>query len=209
MPRKAARDIDAAKRARVLTAAAWSLAGGAIGAFAGAFIGIGILFGFAIGFTFSLVVSLLVVEGVGHVMGVIHNPSGKSTPVVREYSYPESLAIRGRYEDAIDAYQVCCTDYPDDPEPYVRIARIYRDNLGQFEEAILWFKRARSEAAVSKGQELLASQEIIEIYTGKLNLPERAIPELARLAEKYAGEPAGDTAKHELARLREGLGERT
>ncbi len=209
MPRKAPRTIDAAKRARVFTAAAWSLAGGAIGAFAGAFIGVGILIGFAVGFTFSLVVSLVVVESVGNVMGTIHNPSGKSTPVVREYSYPESLAIRGRYEDAIDAYQVCCSDHPDDPEPYVRIARIYRDNLEQYDEAILWLKRARSEAAMSKGQELLASQEIIEIYTRKMNTPERAIPELARLAEKYAGEPAGDTAKQELARLREGLGERS
>ena len=207
MSPKSPRDIDAARRARILMAASWSLAGGVIGGFAGRFIGVGALIGFIAGFSVTFLVSLAIVEGVGNLMGTIHNPSGKSTPVIREYSYPESLAIRGRYEDAIDVYQVCCTDYPEDPEPYVRIGRIYRDNLNQHDEALLWFKRARSEATVHRGIELLITQEIIEIYTRRMNTPERAIPELARLAEKYAGDPAGDSAKQELNRLREGLGE--
>ena len=209
MSPKAPRDFDAARRARILMAASWSLAGGAIGGLAGWFIGVGALIGFIVGFSVTLTVSLVIVEGAGKLVGTIHGPSGKSTPVVREYSYPESLAIRGRYEDAIDAYQVCCTDYPEDPEPYVRVARIYRDNLSQYDEALLWFKRARTEATISRGHELLITQEIIEIYTRKLNTPERAIPELARIAQKYAGDPGGESAKQELHRLRKGLGEQS
>ena len=209
MSPKSARDIDAARRARILTAASWSLAGGVIGGLGGWFIGVGALVGFIVGYVVTFLISAVIVESVGGVAEAIISPSGKSTPVIREYSYPESLAIRGRYEDAIDAYQVCCSDYPEDPEPYVRIGRIYRDNLSQYDEALLWFKRARSEATVNRGIELLITQEIIEIYTMRLNTPERAIPELARLAEKYAGDPAGDSAKQELNRLREGLGEQS
>ncbi len=120
---KAPRDFDAARRVRILTAASWSLAGGIIGGLAGWFIGVGVVIGFIAGFSVTFLVSLAIVEGVGNLMGTIHNPSGKSTPVVHEYSYPESLAIHGRYEDAIDAYQVCSTDYPEDQEPYVRFGR--------------------------------------------------------------------------------------
>jgi len=209
MSPKSPRDIDAARRARILTAASWSLAGGVIGGLGGWFIGVGALFGFVVGYVVTFLISAVIVESVGGVAEAIISPSGKSTPVIREYSYPESLAIRGRYEDAIDAYQVCCSDYPEDPEPYVRIGRIYRDNLSQYDEAIPWFKRARSEATVNRGVELLITQEIIEIYTMKLNTPARAIPELARLAERYAGDPAGDSAKQELNRLREGLGDQS
>jgi hypothetical protein len=207
MSGKAPREVDAARRAVLLTVAVWSLAGGAIGGLAGWFIGVGVVIGFIAGFSVTFLVSLAIVEGAGKVMGTIHNPSGKSTPVVHEYSYPESLAIHGRYEDAIDAYQVCSTDYPDDPEPYVRIGRICRDNLNQYDEALLWLKRARSEATVNRGLDLLISQEIIEIYTRKLNMPERAIPELARIAEQFANHPAGESAKLELNRLHELLGE--
>ena len=209
MSPKSPRDIDSARRARLLMAASWSLAGGAIGGFAGRFIGVGALVGFIVGFAVTFLISVVIVESAGGVAGAMISPSGKSTPFIREYSYPESLAIRGRYEDAIDAYQVCCSDYPEDPEPYVRIGRIYRDNLNQHDEALLWFKRARSEATVHRGVELLITQEIIEIYTNRLNTPERAIPELARLAEKYAGDPSGDSAQRELNRLREGLEEQS
>ncbi len=119
------------------------------------------------------------------------------------------MAILCSYEDAIVAYHVCSTDYPEDPEPYVRIGRICRDNLSQYDEALLWFKRARSEATVNPGLDLLISQEIIEIYTRRLNMPERAIPELARIAEQFANHPAGESAKLELNRLRERLGEQS
>ena len=157
------RNVDSARRARLFKAGAWSLAGGAIGALGGWFAGFGALPGFLAGFAFTFVVSHFIAEVAGKLAGTIHNPSGDSTPVVREYSYPESLAIRGRYDDAINAYQVSCADYPEDPEPYVRIARIYRDELQDYDNALFWFKRARTDASIDRGRDLLVTQEIIEI----------------------------------------------
>ncbi|UCG87201.1 MAG: hypothetical protein JSW71_01250 [Gemmatimonadota bacterium] len=206
MSAKRLRNVDSAQRARLFQAAAWSLAGGAIGAMGGKLIGVGAIAGFVVGFAVSFFVALAIAESAGKLFGTIHNPSGRSTPVVREYSYPESLAIRGRYEDAIDAYQVCCADYPEDPEPYVRIGRIYRDGLAQYDEALLWFKRARTEANIDRGRELLVTQEIIEIYSRKLGQPRRAIPELARIVDRFPGDPAADVARREMRRLREEAG---
>ena len=209
MSPKPLRDIDSARRARLFQAGAWSLAGGAIGALGGWFAGFGAIPGFLAGFAIVFVVSLTIAEGAGKLAGTLHNPSGDSTPAVREYSYPESLAIRGRYEDAINAYQVCCADYPEDPEPYVRIGRIYRDELGDYDNALFWFKRARSDATIDRGRELLVTQEIIEIYTRRLETPRRAIPELARIVERYDGGPAASVAKREMDRLRAEMTEET
>jgi tetratricopeptide (TPR) repeat protein len=203
---KRLRDVDTAQRVRLFQAAAWSLAGGAIGAMAGKLAGVGAIPGFVAGFAIVFLFALTIAEGVGKLFGTIHNPSGRSTPAVREYSHPESLAIRGRYEDAIDAYQVCCVDYPEDPEPYVRIGRIYRDELRRYDEALTWFKRARTEAKMDRGRELLVSQEIIEIYSRKLGEPRRAIPELARIVDRFPDDPAAAVARREIDRLREEAG---
>ncbi len=173
--------------------------GGLAGWFAG--LGLGAILGFVVGFGSTYVITTFLVEGTASLIERIHNPLG--TPVKRENSYPESLAARGRFEDAINAYQVCCADYPEDPEPYLRIARIYRDHLEQYEEAVFWFKRARSEAETGAGRELLATQEIIEIYTNKLRTPTRAIPELARIVDKFPDDPAAEWARREIERLKE------
>lgn len=203
--RRGPRGVDSAKRARILRIGAFSLAGGMIGALAGWYAGFGVFPGFMVGFTIVFAITFGMVEAAGKMMGTVYNPSGESTPVRREYSYPESLAVRGRYEDAIDAYQVCCADFPEDPEPYVRIARIYRDELHQLDEALFWFKRARSEANVDSGRELFITQEIIDIYTKKLGTPGKAIPELARIRERFPHHPSAKWASAEIARLRHKL----
>lgn len=204
------RDVDAAKRGRTIKMASWSLAGGLIGAMgglgvvyqAGWNLGIGLILGFLLGFLLTFIVTTFFIEGAGAVAGTIYHPSGKSTPPKREYSYPESLVARGHYDEAVTAYQLCCADFPEDPEPYVRIARLYRDRLEAYEDALFWFKRARSDATVDKGRELLITQEIIEIHTRKLDAPKKAIPELARLVDRFPEDPVADWAKGEIVRLR-------
>ncbi len=201
------KDVDLAKRARTIKMVGWSLAIGAVAGNFGAQIwnpAIGVL-AFLFCFLFTFTMTNLFSEGAGAVAGTIYHPSGKSTPPKREYSYPESLVARGHYEEAVTAYQLCCADFPDDPEPYVRIARLYRDKLEKHEDALFWFKRARSDAQVDKGRELLITQEIIEIYTGKLDVPQKAIPELARLVDRFPQDPVADWAKEEIKRLREAL----
>ena len=104
--------------------------------------------------------------------------------------------------EAIEVYEDAVTIYPADPEPYVCIARIYRDRLGGFEDAVSWFKRARAESNMESGREMLVTQEIIEIYRRRLDQPRRAIPELARLIDKFPNNPSRDAAQQELAALK-------
>ncbi len=118
----------------------------------------------------------------------------------------EALAVRGEYEAAITAYQNAILDVPEDGEAYLRIARIYRDEKENPEEAFFWFRRAVTEADLSKGQEILTLREIDELLIHQIQEPMRATPSLARLAEAYPGTMDGEWAKKELARIKEEAG---
>jgi tetratricopeptide (TPR) repeat protein len=135
----------------------------------------------------------------------IYNPSGETTPHKHEYSYEKSLVARGRYEEALAAFELAAIEHPDDPDPYFEAARLCKNELNRPEEAIAWYRRARADAHLSHGQEFLAMQEIVELYVQKLKNPRRAIPELSMLAERFPNEPAGQAARHELVEIREML----
>ena len=197
------KDVDSTARMRTLNMLAYSFPGGVAGALGSWFGGFGPLPGFIVGYLVVFLVTKTISESSGKAAGTIYHPSGRSTPVKHEYSYAESLAARGRYEEATVAYEAAVSEFPEDPEPYLRIARLYRDKLDSFEQAVFWFKRARNDSAISKGQELLATQEIVEIYRDKLNSPKRAIPELARILDRFPEHQSADWARGELERLKE------
>jgi len=200
--RSQVKDVDSTARMRTLNTLAYSVPGGVAGALGSWFGGYGPVPGFVVGYLVVFLVTRFFSEGSGKTAGTIYHPSGKSTPKKHEYSYAESLAARGRYEEATVAYEVAVSEFPEDPEPYLRIARLYRDKLESFEEAVFWFKRARNDSAIPRGQELLATQEIIEIYRDKLNTPKRAIPELARILDRFPEDQTADWARGELTRLK-------
>jgi tetratricopeptide (TPR) repeat protein len=127
---------------------------------------------------------------------------GDSTPPKREYSAAQALAAQGRYREAVSAYELGAAESDGDPEPYLAIARILRDHLGELEGAGAWFRRARRDATLNKGLELLVTQELIELYTKRLGQPQRAIPELARIPRLVPGTPQAAAAERQVAAIR-------
>jgi hypothetical protein len=158
---------------------------------------------FALGGAFVAVGGLMaIVRGTGRLAQQVYAPSGSTTPRKAEYSYAESLAVRGDYQGAVTAYELCVAENPADPTPYLCIARIYRDGLKQFADAERWFKRVAREAEVARGMDVLARKELIELYRVKMDAPTRAAPVLARMAEEYEGSPEGGWAAQELAEVK-------
>jgi hypothetical protein len=88
------------------------------------------------------------------------------------------------YQEAIDAFEMAVLDDPSDPTPYIRIARINRDQTGSFEDAARWFKRSLNDATLPSGLSYLIIRELVELYVTKLEAPNRAAPHLARVAEE-------------------------
>jgi tetratricopeptide (TPR) repeat protein len=201
---KKLRDVDATKRAHLVRILGLSSFGAVLGATAG-----GLLFGlagFLLGIPVGALLVFLVTSAASSLAGAtavtFFSPSGNSNPAKREYSRPQALVALGHYEEAIKAYEACCAEFPEDPEPYVRIARIYRSELQRFDEAVSWFKKGRSQSKMTPALEQLVTQEIIEVYTQRLAAPQRAIPELARLADRFPDTEAAAWARQRLQELR-------
>jgi hypothetical protein len=209
------RDVDSAESARRLQLLGWSMIAAILGALIGvwaalvsdrsvlplAVAGAALLGGFAYFGT------LLLAGGVAGAASAIYFSGGSRLPVRRDYSLAESLAVRGRLDEAVAELERASRRWPDDPEPCVRLARMLRDDCARPEDSIRWFRRALTLHGCTAGTELAVARELVEVYTHRLHAPARALPELARLAELRAGTPTGDWARHELAELKRDLPE--
>jgi len=216
--RKGLKDVDAAARARKLQALGWALYGGVpLGGMAGflagralgptgAWVPVLLVLGLALGpiLVFSLAMGVAEVAGKG--ASTLYMPSAKGTRK-KEYSRAQALVVRGEYEDAIRAFEVEILDEPSEPEPYLRIARIHRDQLKDHDQALTWFRRATREAELSGGQEIRTRREIAEIFLHHKRESRKAAPELARLVEGYGTTPDGEWAAAELARIKKEIAE--
>ncbi len=209
LPSGAKRDVDQAARGIRLQAAVWSGAGFVMGGLLGVF---GVrqlgwpLWVAALGpFVMAALVygtALFIVNRAGAAVQVLYAPSGRSTPRRSEHSRAEALVQRGEFEDAISLLELAVADDPGEPTPYLRIARIYRDDLGRLEDAERWFRRALREADLPAGLRTLATRELVDLYTIRMSRPEKAAPLLARLAEEAQGSPEGEWAARELREIK-------
>lgn len=200
------RDVDAVARAHKFKILGWSLFGGLPMGVAAGFAAGHLLLGMVLAPALIWIVAWTIAATAGKGATLLHMPSGSSTPRKKGYSRAEALAVRGEFRAAIDAYQLEVLESPEEGEPYLRIARLYRDDLGELEEALRWFKKAAVEGSLSKGQEILTRREIAELLIHRMNEPRRAAPELARLAESYPGTMDGQWAREELARIKGEMG---
>lgn len=134
----------------------------------------------------------------------LYNPTGAGTPHKKEYSFPESLAMRGLYEEAISAFELVIVEEKlTDPTPFIRIARIYRDDVEGYEDAARWFNRALKESDMHTGLQSLVRKELVELYRVRLDKPQKAAPMLARIAEDMEGTPDGEWAAQELREIKQ------
>jgi hypothetical protein len=129
-------------------------------------------------------------------------PSGRTTPRKREFSRAGALEVRGDMEGAVREYGLAILEAPEDPEPFLRIARIHRDEMKDPESAVRWFRRAQRESRLSPGEAIRVHREVSEIFLYVLKEPRRAAPELAQLAEAYPGTLDGQWAARELALIK-------
>jgi tetratricopeptide (TPR) repeat protein len=198
------KDTISAERLYKLRAGLYAIAGGVVmgmvlGWRFGTVIG---MIGIPLGWTIAYVLILGLLEGAARTAQTVYAPSGASTPARREYSRAQALRAAGEYPEAVAAYEAFATEFPEEPEPYLQIAWILRDDLAAYGDAARWLRRARSEARLTLGQQLMVAQELIELYRHKLDEPQRAMPELARIADLVPGTPQATSAKLELAELR-------
>lgn len=145
-------------------------------------------------------IGAFVVEGAGSLVSRLY--LGGQVGTQREYSRAQALAARGEYRVAVAEYEAAADEFPDDPEPLIRGARILRDDLKDLEAAEDWLRRARAISRLAPAADVTIARELVDLYDGPLETPEKALPELARIADAYPDTTAGEWAGRQLARLR-------
>jgi tetratricopeptide (TPR) repeat protein len=200
------KDVDHAELAFRLRAAASTVVVLGLVALATSMLGLPLQGALLVGLAAAVLayfVILFIADRSGRMGAGIYQPSGSSTPVVREYSLAESLVARGRFDEAAEAYQLLSEDFPDDPEPRIRLARLLRDNTARYEEAGAMFKSVLSMRGLKPETELILLRELVELYMHKLQQPPRALPYLKRIAEQFANTPTAQWARHEARDIKQ------
>ena len=207
--RRGLRDVDLTDRVVFLKAAMAGVPGFVLGGALGVFLTAkGMAPGWVaamcpfLGAGFVSGMVLLITYKVGDAASTIYSPSGRTTPPKREYSRAEALVARGLYPEAITAFELAVAEDGRDPLPYLRVARVYRDHLTQHQDAARWFKRALRESEIPPGLAALARKELVELYAHQMGEPQRALPELARMAEELEGTEEGGWAAGMLAEIK-------
>jgi len=203
--KKGLKDTDAAQNVTVLRAGSYGIFGAVLGAALGFFLGspLAMLVLALLGWGLITGSTLLLTNAAGSAASTLYAPGSGAPPRKREYSQAESLVARGLYDEAVTAFELEVAKDPTDPTPYLRIARTYRDYLGKPEDAARWFRRALRESAAPAGLVTLTRKELVELYTHRLGTPEKALPDLARMAEELEGTPDGAWAAAELKAIKE------
>ena len=117
------------------------------------------------------------------------------------------MIARARFDDAAAEFERAAKQYADDPEPCLRLARLLRDHMQRYEDAVTWFRQGVSRRACDAATEIAATRELIEIFTHRLRTPRRALTDLARLAARHPDTPGGEWARRQLHEIKRELRE--
>jgi Tetratricopeptide repeat len=87
-------------------------------------------------------------------------PSGRSTPSRHGFSQVDAAIMRRRYAEAAALLESAAMDDPEDPEAYLRLARLHRDHLDDPRRAQAWFQHARATGRLTPGERRRVDDEL-------------------------------------------------
>lgn len=145
--------------------------------------------------------SLLFSEIMGRTTAQILHPG--STARGREYSGVAALVARGRYQDAVLAYQEAASEYPDDYIPCLKLAALLSERVGDAEQSLRWYREARRRGIHPAEERAVMRQMVEAAERGGNGLA--AAPDLARYAEERAGTDEEAWARRTLVELKRAL----
>lgn len=157
---------------------------------------IGILAGTFAG-TFGLLLAKLTGDTWKHFM-----VDGSSTPYVEQYSYQQSLVMRGEIDEALKSFEAVIAEKPDAVSPRTKAAELYLRERGNHKRAAELFREAQRIPTITIGEYVYVTNRLVDLLLGPLADPGRALVELRRLVERYPSSPAASHAREALRKLK-------
>jgi hypothetical protein len=111
--------------------------------------------------------------------------------------------MRGQVDDALASFESSLQGNPDAVKPRVRAAELHSREKANHVRAAQLLAEVQRIPSAGVGDFVYATHRLVDLYTGPLNEPGRAMVELRRLIERLPGTPAADQARDALATLKE------
>lgn len=105
-----------------------------------------------------LIAGAFVALGAGSARAVLM-PTGRSTPARHGFSQADAAIMGRRYAEAAVLLEAALMEDPDDPEAYLRLARLHRDHLHDPRRAHEWFQHARATRRLTPGERRRVNDE--------------------------------------------------
>lgn len=147
-----------------------------------------------------VVIKLADAAGAG--FGAFIAPSGASTPGAPDYSYQDALVMRGDVVGALASYESIIAATPGIVDARIRAADLYAGQGGNPQRAADLFREVQRMPNVLAADDLYASNRLVDLYSGPLRQPGRAIVELRRIEKRYPRSPAAAHAPRAIAALK-------
>jgi hypothetical protein len=129
--------------------------------------------------------------------------SGASTPYEEQFSYQESLVVRGQVDEALASYEAIIAGRADAVAARLRAAALYAARGGNPQRAAELLREVLRMSALAARDDIAASNRLIELLAGPLNDPGRAMVELRRLMDRHPNTDTAARARLLLAELKE------
>lgn len=127
---------------------------------------------------------------------------GSSTPYREQYSYQQALVMQRKVDEALTSFESLIAERPEDADIRIRAAELCAREKQDFVRAAEFFRAAQRVRSITPGEDVLVTNRLVDLYTGPLNTPGRALVELRRLIDRHPDSPAAINARVALATLK-------
>ena len=145
----------------------------------------------------SLALSRVAGAGWKHVM-----MSGASTPSEAQFSFQESLVMRGQVAEALASYESLIAERPMSAAPRLRAAALYASRGEEPRRAAALCREVQRIPGVVTNDDIAATNRLVELLAGPLGEPGRAMVELRRLIDRHPATDSAIRARLMLAELK-------
>lgn len=128
---------------------------------------------------------------------------GTSTPYKEQYSREQALVMQGRVDDALASFEAIIRAEPASTTARIRAAELYARECNNSSRAAELLREVQRNESCSAGEQVYVAHRLVDLYTGPLNDPGRALVELRRLIERFPTHPAAAQAREALVVLKE------
>ena len=129
---------------------------------------------------------------------------GSSTPYTEGYSYQQSLVMRGRLNEALESYEAIIAEENSTVDVRIRAAELYAREAKNYARAAELLQDVIRHPNCAPGEEVYAANRLADLLSIHLGQMGRALVQLRRLADRYAGTPAGDRALESIRTMKGG-----